>query len=396
MRVLVVCEGIWPPLVLMSGISAIYDLQKHLSNLGFEIHILTTIESHAKPSWRHWFKNEERGAHLRFHHIDLGPVKRLPELNFYLTKSIPPLAVLKLHSKYHYQVVHEYSSSPLLLRRTALYERLVKTHTIHTLCTYSRGFMNSLRFSNASCVDRVISVTRFMEKALLSAGYSGDRVTYLPLGIDVDKFRISPQDIPSTLKRRLTIPDSSPIVLYVGLIDARKGIFTLAEAAPVVLKQYPEVVFVVASYPISGVFYDYIKNRKKLTSLLLENRIEGKFRLLEGLENIALLMSIADIFVLPLTTAHGILGYPVSLLEAMASGKAIVASDVLGVNELISNGRNGLLCRRGDSQDLARAIGALLSERELRKNLGASAKIEVQAYDVGPLARRLGRLYESL
>ena len=104
----------------------------------------------------------------------------------------------------------------------------------------------------------------------------------------------------------------------------------------------------------------------------------------------------ADIFVSPLTTLHGTLGYPLSLLEAMASGKAIVASEIAGITELIVSERNGLLFSAGNGYKLAKAIDTLLTDEALRKNLGMNAMNEVVKYDAKGIAKKLGKIYEGL
>jgi glycosyltransferase involved in cell wall biosynthesis len=74
-------------------------------------------------------------------------------------------------------------------------------------------------------------------------------------------------------------------------------------------------------------------------------------------------------------------GFPLSLLEGMACGLAVVSADAsAGVRELIDDGVNGLLAIRGDAADLARQLGRVLADAELRRALGAAARATATLY----------------
>lgn len=391
MKVLVVVEGMWPPVIYMTGASALYDLQKHLCKLGVDIHILTTIEKHTDIRWKEWFKSEEKEENIHFHYIDLRILKNIPKLHFYISKIALFFCVIKLNFKYNFDIIHEYSSTPILFIRTGIYKRFFKVKTIHTLSTYNTK-MNYELFrifkKITSSLNRIICTTYHMEKAL-KVGYPKNRIEYIPLGIDLAKFKVELNSV--SLRNKLNVFSKSKMVLYVGLIEERKGIFTFLKSMPIVLSEHPDTIFVIASYPIKGVFYDYYKNRDKLLNFIKD--CKENFRLLEDLQDIPLLMSATDVFVLPLTTPHGTLGYPLTLLEAMASGKAIAASDILGINELIVDGKNGLLFQKGDHKALANAINLLLSNEKLRKKLGENAKQDIKEYDLNTAGKRLKEKY---
>ncbi|MGH8637214.1 MAG: glycosyltransferase, partial [Burkholderiales bacterium] len=82
----------------------------------------------------------------------------------------------------------------------------------------------------------------------------------------------------------------------------------------------------------------------------------------------------ADLFALP---SHSE-GSPNALLEAMAAGMPVVASDVGGVAEIVAHGRTGLLVRRGDTQALAASLQRLAADPDLRRQLGAAARAHVR------------------
>ena len=388
MKILIIAEGLWPPQVNVTGISAVYELQKRLcAKKHIELHLFTVIEKWADPSWRLWMKNEEKRTEIRFHYMDLGFFKEMVKLHFYASKIIYLPMIMKLQSQFDFDIIHEYSSTPILVRRTSMYRQIFKTRTFHTLWTYNFGLLGSFRFLGGK-VDGIICATHHM-KNLLRETNPKSKIMHIPIGIDISKFNRN-QDT-QTLKHSLDLSSGDPVILYIGLIEERKGIFTLLKAASLVLKEHPNAMFIIVTYPLEGNFYSYRQKRRELLQCLGTNR--RRFRLLEGMQDIPLLMSLADIFVLPLKTAHGVLGYPRVLQEAMASSKAIIASDTPGAVELITNEENGILFRKGDVEGLANAIGILISNEELRNRLGENARTSVKQYDWDLIVDRLEKVY---
>jgi len=394
MKILITSDGMWPPLVKMAGVSAIYNLQESLGKKGIQVHIYTTIEEHANSSWKKWFVEKEKKGNLHFHYLNLGPLKKLRKTHFYLSKLVSLFIVLILQYKYHFDIIHEYSSSPLLILRTGFYRSFFRVHTIHTLCTYSSKFESQSKFIRRVLLpNKIICTTHHMARTLKDTISFKNKVIYLPLGIILDRFKRDTGKSLVIKKRKFRLSLKSKIVLYVGLIDERKGIFDLAKTAPLIVEKNPDVIFLIVSFPLSGVFYDYAENKKKLLKIIEKNKTKEKFLFFEGICNIPELMSIVDIFVLPLTTMHGTLGYPLTLLEAMASRKAIVASNIDGVNELISHNKNGLLFPQGNIKMLAREINKLLSSGDLRDKLGREAKKSVREFDLDKTVRKLKAIY---
>ncbi|MDB5793342.1 MAG: hypothetical protein JWQ80_3366 [Massilia sp.] len=101
----------------------------------------------------------------------------------------------------------------------------------------------------------------------------------------------------------------------------------------------------------------------------------------------------ADVFCLP-SHAEGL---PMSLLEAMASGCASVASAVGGIPEALEDGENGLLVPRHDAPALAAALARVLADGALRARLGSRARTTVeQHYSTDAVCGRLAAIYNDL
>lgn len=100
----------------------------------------------------------------------------------------------------------------------------------------------------------------------------------------------------------------------------------------------------------------------------------------------------AEIFVLPSTSE----GLPMTLLEAMAHGRAIVATRVGGVPDVVTDGVEGLLIAPSDPDALATALAELVADADRRRTLGAAAQARASALGADAVADRLAALYQEL
>jgi glycosyltransferase involved in cell wall biosynthesis len=393
LRALVVVENLWPPGVQMSGMSILYQFQERLQQQGVDTHILTAIRSWTSPGWKEWFAQETQRSGVHFHPVDASRGDSFPLLPYALSKAAFLRRARRLHRQYRFDLIHEYSSAPLLIRLSGLYGRMLDIPALHTLCTYNTGRLGDWRLAGkAGRVARVIGVTRHMCKMLRAHGVPGEKVVHIPLGVEVSRFDKLPD--PARLRNQLDIAPEHRVVLFLGPIEERKGAFTLAKAMLRVSEYCPEAVSVFATYGEGGIDPHHSENRARLQSVMAQR--PAAFRLFEGLHDVPLLMAMADLFVLPQTTPHGTLGYPLALLEAMAAGKAIVASDTAGVSELIVDGENGLLFPPGDSVDLAESIIGLLRSDELRGKFENGVRNDVLDYDLAAVVPRLVSLYREI
>jgi glycosyltransferase involved in cell wall biosynthesis len=89
-------------------------------------------------------------------------------------------------------------------------------------------------------------------------------------------------------------------------------------------------------------------------------------------------------------------GLSIALLEAMALGRAVVATRVGGSPEVIEDGESGILVRAGDPRALAEAIRSLLDDPARRARMGQAARRRAGSFDIGAAATRMEEVYEGL
>jgi glycosyltransferase involved in cell wall biosynthesis len=207
----------------------------------------------------------------------------------------------------------------------------------YTRCLYNRR------------VDGIIAISQPILDLLVSAGIDSKRIRLIHSGINSRPFESVRSEIPSSRE--------VPVVGTVAVLEERKGHRFLLEAAARLKSQGYQIKYGLAGDgSLRGQLEEMVK-RLKLTN---EVTFYG------FVSDIPAFLARIDLFVLP--SLHEGLG--VAALEAMAAGKAVVASRVGGLAELVLDFDTGLLVSPRDSEALAQAIAKLVSDRSLARVMG--------------------------
>jgi glycosyltransferase involved in cell wall biosynthesis len=200
---------------------------------------------------------------------------------------------------------------------------------------------------------------------LVGDGYDPRNIVVIPNGVDLSRFS-EPGD-PVALRRSLGIAPEAPLVAVVSRLSRLKGIEHFLEAAALVAPSHPDARFLVVGEPSP------INDRTILNELSgLAERLGIADRVIfTGLRaDVPALLGAVNVAVMPsLNEALSNV-----LLESMAAGAAVVATDVGGTAEALADGDNGLLVPPADPAAMAAAIGRLLSDAPLARELGARAR----------------------
>ena len=182
----------------------------------------------------------------------------------------------------------------------------------------------------------------------------------------ISPFKLSAGDRISA-RQKLGLHEKDFFLIAVGRLVYEKGHEFLIQAIPSVARSFPHItVGICGSGPLLG----------QLEEQISALDLEGKVRLLGQWENVRELLAAADAFVLPSRWE----GLPMALLEAMMAGLPIIATKVEGVEEVIVEGKNGLLVPIEDADALAGAIMQLMADPQLRHEMGAAAKEQVLGF----------------
>ncbi len=198
----------------------------------------------------------------------------------------------------------------------------------------------------------------------------------IPNGIDPDYFHPDVKPIEKYLDGKLNI-------LFVGRLEKRKGLKYLIDAYKIVKKTFPDSRLLVVG---PGVRF-----RRKYENKVKREHIEdvvfvGKV----PFEELPRYYKTADVYCSPAVSGES---FGIVLLEAMAVGTPVVASDIPGYASVLTNGKQGLLVRPRKSKLLARAICRILSDKELRLQMGANGISTSREYDWKKVARQVYDYY---
>ena len=240
-------------------------------------------------------------------------------------------------------------------------------------------------------MDRLIAVSHAMERKIVDEGRDTAPVTLVYNGVDLERY--DHQEPCCTLRDEYGMEPGSQIVGVVARLEPEKGHATLLTAWPTVLRSVPDAYLLVVG---EG------SRREALEGQVAELRIAHRVVFTGRRDDVPAVTAAFDVAVLPsYREAQGL-----TILEAMALSRPVVASNVGGIPEMVEDGVTGLLVPPDDADALAAAIVRLLLDHSLADTLGRAGhdmvhdrfcvELMVKAvetiYDEGAGAVRLSRV----
>jgi glycosyltransferase involved in cell wall biosynthesis len=210
-------------------------------------------------------------------------------------------------------------------------------------------------------VSRFIAVSNITrEMTMKHLRVDEERISVLYNGVDINVFHPPRKD---EMERKY----ARPTVVYVGRLIAKKGIPTLIKAMPRVLQRFPQTRFLFVG---GGKTIEYEELVKRIGINRGNFSFVGHVGYFERLK----ILREATVFVNPSLFENCSL----SILEAMSSGSAVVASDVGANPEMIESGKNGLLVPVFDHEKLAESMISLLEDEDFNRKVGKKARRTVE------------------
>lgn len=267
--------------------------------------------------------------------------------------------------------------------------RIPNISTIHTLDNPQTGTSHWRNELSWACMrlfsTKLIAVSNSTRDHLIENGrIPPQKIRTLYNGIDPANFKLLKKNIRLDKRRELGIPDNAFLILTVAVLREAKGIQYMVEAMNGIIQAQPN-----AHYLIVGAGEYESKLREKVESTHLERHIT----LAGQRTDISDILAASDLFVLPTL----IDALPTVLIEAMAAGKAIVASNVGGVPEIVENNVNGLLTSPSDPQQLEKYCLQLAQDQAKREAMeSAGLKIVQEKFNIYKQVSTLSQLYMEL
>ncbi|MCX6748461.1 MAG: glycosyltransferase [Candidatus Pacearchaeota archaeon] len=258
--------------------------------------------------------------------------------------------------------------TPLAILLKIRYKVVITVHGITGFKFYESKLLWFFFKQGLKLADLIISVS-VNDKMLLDKEFSN--VIYISNGVDLELYRnINPE-----IKKQIT---------FVGRIHEQKGVVYLLEAFTLLTKQNPdfELNIIGKINPLASSLKNQFSNPKIIwKGFILDRKI--------------LFKEIASSYALVYPSLWEALPWP-ALLEGLASGRPIVASDLQGMRKVFNNKKNILLCTPGNSKELAEKIQLLLKNKNMAEKVGKAGKNLSLRFDWQEIARKINSEYGKL
>ncbi len=345
----------------------VYYLSHRLQKLGHEVHVVARDEQNSEKTINgiqvHYIKGG-RNALVRFWSFSRSASKKLKELNaekpfdiihanlplvpsFAIPDNVAKAIVCAVHSTWKGEALVTKQDNPKELNPNE--KSMLRFNFM--LRKYEKKLMKR---SNA-----LIAVSKYTVDELTDLyGIDKNKIHVIYNGVDIERFKPRPNR--DELRKEFGLKKEK-VVLFVGRLYHRKGLETLLESVPPVLKEFNNVKFV-----ISGTGFK--QKEESLKNLAKQLGIEDHVKFLGYVpdDKLPLLYSASDIFVLPAIYEN----FPFAILEAQSTALPVISTKVGGIPEFLVDTENGFLIDPGDTKQLTQKVLALLQSPELAKQMG--------------------------
>ncbi len=319
----------------------------------------------------------------RFIHI--GKPRAIPVSGSVARVTISPrlsTRITEMLEKENFDIVHLHEPLMPMLCTTVL--RMSRTANVGTFHAFNgKGYNIAKPFGPIlfkrwfSKLDGHVAVSK-PAKEFVSKYFQAD-YNVIPNGIDTRHFSPNVAPIDELCDGKLNI-------LFVGRLEKRKGADYLLKAYEQVKRDIPNSRLIIVG-PGTKLRDKYEKQVKKRS---LKDVVFVGYT---NYEELPRYYKTADVFCAPAT---GWESFGIVLLEAMAVGKPIVASNIDGYASILSHGAEGLLVPPKDEKSLAQALTSLLNDEKLRRKMGAKGILKAKEYDWKNVAQRVEALYSKV
>lgn len=357
---------LFPPKWLAGMEIATYNIAKHLARMGHEVHVITALDE-GLPK-----ESMEEGFHV--HRIFWRKIRFVGVISFWAK-------VFLILRKVNPDIIHAQSIGiciPAFIAKKLLRKPYV---------VWGRGsdvylpgkFIKSISKLVLKNANMVIALTDDMKREMQKI-CSRD-VSVIPNGIDSERFENLSRE---SIRKKLKIEDNEKIITFVGTLRPVKGLKYLIKAMKFMIEENKNVKLMLVG---DG------EEREELESLVEDFGLKERVEFIGRVQNeeIPQYLVTSDVFVLPSLSE----GFPVTILEAMASELPIVATKVGGLPEIIKDGENGFLVEPKYPEKIAEMVLLVLGNDELRERISKKNKEKAKDYSWDCVVEQLECIYKE-
>jgi glycosyltransferase involved in cell wall biosynthesis len=384
-KILFVIPYFYPAEAFGGPVKVALDIGKQLVKSGHKVVVFTSDAKDLKKRLGRDHAEVEGMDVYYFRNLSMSLVKRsmlflTPALNKKMRSDLKSFDVVHLHEYTTYQniVVHYYAKKfgiPYILQAHGSLQIIGR----QTRKWIFDSFFGSKLIKDSS---KVIALSELEVGQYKGAGVPAEKIALIPNGLDLTGYSDLPS--PGSFKKKFGLGNNERILLFLGRIHEIKGVDILVRAFASVAHKLDNVKLVIVG-PDDG----YLERVKALIS---SAKIEDKVLICGPLYGDAKLEAYidADIYVLP--SRYEL--FPMTILEAYACGKPVIASDVGRANELVIDGETGLMFESENTKDLASKIFSLMNDAEKAQEMGLKGRQHVRDnFSIEKVAKALEDLY---
>lgn len=363
----------------------IYGLARNLPKSKYEITILHP--SRSKQTIRKW---EEEIEVIYF------PSFFLPNVNYTLPLIPEALKILSNLIDYDIIQVGDYfyptSIPPLLSSRDKSKPTVL---TINALPGYSwkygskiidfaaRMYTYSIGQKILDGYDKIITIYNKLREDLQRFGVPAKKICNIYNGVDVERFQKIDFFFKDRVKKRLSIRDDEKVILFVGRLSKVKNIGFVIALAQKLRAEGQRIKTIIVGEGVYRSHYEHMT--RKNDGVIFTGWVSSDY--------LPVLYSIANVVVLPSSSE----GLPNVLLEASASGKPVVASNVNGVPEIVIHNKTGLLVKQDDFNSFYQSTKFILDDLDMQEKFGRNARSHIKnTFNWQNIVTKYDILYDEL
>ncbi len=305
-----------------------------------------------------------------------------------ISTSRNPIAIYKLYKllkRHKIDLIHTHAYSAGTIGRISAFlagVSVIISHN-HSVYDYYHKYFRLVEWALSHITDRIICISDRVRKSTnRTQGISAEKLITIHNGINsigpVQKKAIT------KLKKELRIPPGHTVISTITHMEEHKGVSYLIQSASRICKSRENLIFLLVGEGAQ---------EEELKELCVSLKIEENVVFTGERSDIPEILSLTDIFVLPSVRE----GLSLSILEAMASGKPVIATSVGGIPEVVSDGVSGILVRPKNPYALHDAIVELLDDKVKQRLMGFNGKrIFEERFNSGTMVDRIEKSYDLL
>lgn len=265
--------------------------------------------------------------------------------------------------------------APLLPLYVLKFSKTKNIITLHSYFKNSLGyiFFRPLLYPFFKKIHGIIAVSNAAKKA--TEKYFPGEYWIIPNGVNINFFNPDIKPLEEYLNHY-------PRLLFVGRFEPRKGLKYLLQALPIIKKEFPNFLLLVVGKGVLGYSYQEYLSPEVKKNVVFCGAVP--------LEKLPKFYATCDIFVAPSIGAES---FGIVLLEAMACGKPIVASNIPGYREILENGKEGFLVKPCDYQEIAEKVIELAKDNQKAKEMGRFGREKALNYSWEKISDRVENFY---